>query len=122
MKKCVLLILCGFALFGCKENELRESYIRDYYDCKLTADTLQMQVDMYQAKLDSLSEIMHQDLATFYEWEWSMKHLKNAVEHHGIMIDLCEKYTELADEAKGLFDRDYYKIYEKELREQGRIK
>lgn len=122
MKKCVLLILCGFALFGCKENELRERFIRNYYDCKLAADTLQMQVDMYQAKHDSLYEIRHQDLATFDEWKWSVKYLTSAIEHHAKMIDLCAEYIEMADEVKGLFDRDYYKIYEKELREQGRIK
>lgn len=122
MKKYFLLLLIGIALLSCKKNEVCEQFIRGYYDCKLAADTLQMQVDMYQAKHDSLYAIRNNDLATFDEWQWSVKYLTGAIESHSNMLEMCAQYSEWADNAKGLFDRNYWKIYEKELRKQGRIK
>ncbi len=122
MKKCIFLLLAGVALMSCTKNEVSENFVRLYYDCKLQADTIQMQVDMYQAKHDSLYAIRNNDLETFDEWQWSVKYLKSAIESHARMMEMCAQCSEDAKESKKLFNRNYFKIYKEELIKQGRIK
>lgn len=121
MKKCIFLLLAGVALTSCT-NEISETYVRLYYDCKLQADTLQMQVDMYQAQYDSLYAIRNNDLKTFDEWKLSGMYLTSAIESHSRMLEMCAQCSDDARRTKKLFDRNYFRIYEKELIEQGRIK
>ena len=121
MKKCIFLLLAGVALMSCT-NEISENYVRLYYDCKLQADTLQMQVDMYQAQYDSLYAIRNNDPKTLDEWKWSSRYLTSALESHSRMLKMCAQCHDDARRTKKLFDRNYFRIYEKELIEQGRIK
>lgn len=122
MKKCLLLFFATIALLGCKKNEITEGYIRSYYDVKLSADTLWMYIEELQAKYDSLHAIANPTLATLEERVFVGDHLVEEIERHARYIDLQKRYSEWIDNEKGFFDRNYWKIYEKELREQGRIK
>lgn len=121
MKKCIFLLLAGVALMSCK-NEICENYVRIYYDCKLQADTLKMQMDMYHAKYDSLNAIVNKDAETLDEMKWTMRSIKSTTEHRKRMIELEIKCSDDVRENKRIFDKNYYKIVEKELIEQGRIK
>lgn len=121
MKKAFFLLLAGVALMSCT-NEISENYVRLYYDCKLQADTIQMQVDMYQAKHDSLYAIRNNDLETFNEWKLSVQYLTSAMEDHADMLEMCAQCSEYARSSRKLFDRNYFRIYKKELIKQGRIK
>lgn len=121
MKKYIFFLLVGVSLLSCK-NEIREQYIRGYYDCKLAADSIQMEVDAYQAKYDSLSAIMHSSPETFDEFMLVSNALASAIESHTRMLEFGTTYLEWADNAKKIGDRNYFKIYEKQLKEEGRIK
>lgn len=121
MKKCLLLFFATIALLGCKKNEITEEYIRGYYDVKLSADTAKARIDELQAKHDSLNAIADPTIATLEERVLVGGYLVEAIEHHTRLLKMQNQYSEWIDNAKGFFDRNYWKIYEKELREQGRI-
>jgi hypothetical protein len=121
MKKCIFLLLAGVALLSCK-NEISENYVRLYYDCKLQADTIQMEIDELQALHDSLYAIRHNDGITYVQWQGSVDRLTGALESRTRMMEMCGQCSEDARRTKKLFDRNYFKIYKKELIEQGRIK
>jgi hypothetical protein len=51
-----------------------------------------------------------------------MRSIKSTTEHRKSMIELEIKCSDDVRENKRIFDKNYYKIVEKELIEQGRIK
>ena len=81
-----------------------------------------LELDMYQAQYDSLYAIRNNDLKTHDEWKWSSKYLTSAIESHSRMLKMCAQCSDDARKTKKLFDRNYFRIYKKELIEQGRIK
>jgi hypothetical protein len=81
-----------------------------------------MQMDMYNAKYDSLNAIVNKDAKTLDEMRWTMRSIKSTTEHRKRMIELEIKCSDDVRENKRIFDKNYYKIVEKELIEQGRIK
>lgn len=120
MKKCFLLLLLGVAFLSCK-NELREEFIREYYEVKLYADTIQMQIDECKAKHDSLDLIKDNSPETMHEFLLCNQELASLIEHHANTLEIAASYMKDAADLKKIFDRDYWGAYKKELQKQGRL-
>ena len=121
MKKCILLLLVGVALLSCK-NEEREQCIRDYYEAKLHLDTLFVQQDALQTKIFKLAELQYSSAEASIEYDKCQLEMSILNGQIDTYLDVCSSLNDLADISKKPFDRNYWKIYEKELKKQGRIK
>ena len=125
MKKYFILLILGAALVGCKENPERESLIREYYRCQLKADSAYAELvelgNLVEHVRDSL-EAINEDY--YYNSRYNNVHTRwvFAGENWDSWRELRNSYYELQELSKTFWDRNYFKIYEKELKEQGRLK
>jgi hypothetical protein len=125
MKKCIFLLLIGVALLSCRENPKREELIREYYKFVIAYDSLSVKSDSLAKTMnhikDSLNALnenwfdndQYQDVNC--EWMSISNEMLSCAEYQLFYLDLQKSY-------RTLFDRNYFRIYKKELIKQGRIK
>jgi hypothetical protein len=125
MKKCIFLLLAGVALISCRENPNREECIRLYYEFSIKADSLYKESERLNELMthveDSLTALNKDYFnneryqSVNYEWMNSMSSYRSSKEYE-------IKYYDMQKAHRTLFDRNYFRIYKKELIKQGRIK
>ena len=121
MKKSILLLLVGILLMSCK-NELREECIRQYYDAKLHYDSLYVEYSALQEQFFEISEKKNDSYEASLAYEEYM--IKNDIMKMQLdsWLDIAIGHQNNAMLARKPFDRNYWRIYEKELKKQGRLK
>lgn len=125
MKKCIFLLLAGVALMSCRENPNREECIRLYYEFSIKADSLYKESERLNELMthveDSLTALNEDwlDNERYQEvnYEWI-----GCVSEYTSSMDYKIKYYDMQKAHRTLFDRNYFRIYKKELIKQGRIK
>ena len=125
MKKVILLLLVGVAMLSCKENPSREAAIREYYEYQIMEDSLSQELTILRALSSHLEDSLcsvGKDYVDDDRWREIFDETEQIIQN----IDHCKEIQKSCKKIQRLkrkfWDRNYWRIYKKELREQGRIK
>jgi hypothetical protein len=125
MKKCIFLLLAGVAFMSCRENPNREECIRHYYEFSIEADSLNKESDRLYKLMSHIKDSLQ---ALNEDWLDNERYQEVNYEWIGCVSEYTSskdyeiKYYDMQKAHRTLFDRNYFRIYKKELIKQGRIK